>query len=621
MIKKRKTNIITKIINFLNSRAWIVFTLLFLFLFFLELNNVGLSLRERITILSTLDFSWFLDAIERFSHGYILGRDFTFTYGPLFQVIYSLPTLLLGVPSYISVALSPLVSFVLIFAMIMYVSGRFSEKLWERVGFVLLSFFVVGLLISNHTDTVRMLFPVVYSLFLFDALSKKRILTLVIAAVLPTFFGLYTYNSFITSLLIVFAQCAYRIYKNRSVWKECLIFIFAILIMHFAFSFLFTGNLDYIFYSMDAVKNYRYIMDVVWTHDRSNVLLIFPVLLLILNYFVGKSGNILRRLKESIVLISLASFIQLYYALSRSDSGHLLFAIYPSIFSLYTIIFFLGKKFNSLIILGLVVYVFIPFKPNFYNTISPTGLIKIVETLKTKPAFFQVYKLPNDYYFNQEEIENILKIVKENEGRVYIYPYDAYILNIQNSVYNSFALGIYTYSDSPVEAKTVDNFKKNPPKLVILGIDKKGALALDDIPNFTRNPQVAAWLINNYKVIKKTSKYLILSYSPGSGKTTCGYQKLVINLPQKDNFFQKLENNIKPALYYMGGFRLPYSSFSKRYLIFQNLNSSADLEKLFNGEQTPVRIKGNLTITRVSPILGIKDEKVFNSDEYRISCQ
>src|SRR3990167_4677923 len=96
-----------EIINFFNSKTgiFLLFFITFLFLFLLELNYVGLGLREKILIGSTLDFSWFSDAIERFLHGYILGKDFTFTYGPLFQFIYSIPSVLFHVPSYVSVAL------------------------------------------------------------------------------------------------------------------------------------------------------------------------------------------------------------------------------------------------------------------------------------------------------------------------------------------------------------------------------------------------------------------------------------------------------------------------------------------------------------------------------------
>src|SRR5688572_23338777 len=94
-------------------------SLTFLSLFILQVNNVGLSLREGISVNPSLDFSWFLDSIERMLHGYILGRDFTFTYGPIFQLIYALPSLFFQIPSYISFALSPLVSFIFVFILVL----------------------------------------------------------------------------------------------------------------------------------------------------------------------------------------------------------------------------------------------------------------------------------------------------------------------------------------------------------------------------------------------------------------------------------------------------------------------------------------------------------------------
>jgi hypothetical protein len=70
--------------------------------FIIKLLLLGNQLQNRIFLSNTLDFSWTSDSVERLTHGFVAGRDFVFTYGPLFQIFYSIPSLLFHYPSYYS---------------------------------------------------------------------------------------------------------------------------------------------------------------------------------------------------------------------------------------------------------------------------------------------------------------------------------------------------------------------------------------------------------------------------------------------------------------------------------------------------------------------------------------
>ena len=617
--------------TFFNSNLGktILFIILFLFLFTLELNFVGFSIRNKVTIGSTLDFSWFSDSIERRLHGFLLGRDFTFTYGPLFQYIYSFPSIFFHVPSYISVALAPILSFVIIFVLFFYIAQNIATNVFERVSYLLFVFIVLGFLITSGTDTIKALVPMFYSILLFNTLRKKfRWIQVIIVSFLPTFFGFYTYNLFFTTCLITILLLGFFIVQNNgkaSIYKF-LIIIPLIVFFHLLFSFLLTHNFDYIRYSVDSIVNYRYVMNLPWTHDRDNILLIFPLLLILISVYLWKIKVLSSQTRNILYILIFASLIELDYAISRSDAGHLLWAFYPSILTFFSIVFVSANRIKMFIPIVLILYLLVPFKPSFYNTFSSKNIFTVIQVIKQKPPFFSIYQLPDNYYYSESEIKNLAQFAKEHKNEVYIYPYDSYVLNSVNATFNSFALGMYTYSNSIVETNTVKAFDGNPPHYILLGIDTKGTLNLDDIPNFTRNPELALWIIKNYSIKKQMDKYIVLIYTPNKKKSgSCQIIRLNIFLSKHDTFTQRVESVIKPAVYYLGSTRLPYYPSADSYLLFQDIYNSSGIKQLFdttwnNYKKLPAKYTNGLTITRVDPFLGKKQTKSFNKNEYSLTC-
>jgi hypothetical protein len=605
----------------------LLYALTFLALLLLITNNVGLSLRDKIILDSTLDFSWFSDAIARLPYGYVLGRDFAFTYGPLFQFIYAFPTIIFQLPAYVSVVLSPILSFVFIFFFVWYIGKNLSENNYERIGYILFVFIFLGLLISGSTDTIRILTPIVYGIALFNILSKKTTFPVICwVAVLPTIFGLYTYNIFITCLLLATLFSAIKFFNvrdKRITKNKYLLILPLIVIVQIFFSFLFTGGLDYILYSQDIISNYKYVMNLTWTSDRSNILLVFPALLIFLSFYYQKKKMFIPKIRSILGVMVLISIAQLFYGLSRSDAGHLLFAVYPSIITFYTIVFFAAYKDRKILILAIIMYMFVPYKPTFYNTLSPKNIMKVFQVIKQKPSFFTVYTLGNNYYYSEREVMEIVNTIKPYKNSVYVYPYDSYFLNIYGDTFNSFSLGIYGYSRSLVEINTVNKFQKDPPKVIVLEVDTKGALNLDDIPNFTRNPLLAKWMMDHYTVKEIHPKYLILSFDPKkmhSGNSCKGY-KIVVDLYKKESPLQKVLDLLKPPLFYYGKIRLPYTPGTNDYFVFQNTTTVAGVTKLFENVNTsdcPIYAKDTLTISRLRPFTKHSQQIIFGKGEFSV---
>lgn len=609
-----------------------IFSSCFLFLFVLQLNYLGFLLREKIMIQSTLDFSWFSDSIERLLHGYILGKDATFTYGPLFQIYHSIPSLVFNVPSYVSVALSPIMSFPIVFLLLLFISRCLSKDSFIQVVYVLFSFLFLGFIIVDGVTSVKMLTPIVFAFFLYrNIYEKKNLFKILLLTFLPTFFGLYIYNLFITTLLIEILAVVFYLFVKRTHFRHELsvaLIVPLTIFCQFLFSILFTHNLDYLKSSLDSVNNYRYVMNLVWAYDRNNILIVFPVIALIFLIYLLKTNIIDKKTSKYLVVFILSSLIELIYAISRSDAGHFLSAVFPSVIAVYSVIFFYSKKSGVMLLLGLLLFVLIPFKPNFYNNLAPKNIVKVASVIRNKQDFFNIYKLPIDYYYSEKEINEIRKITTTNKGKVLIYPYDSFILNIDGSTFNSYGLGLYSYTNSLVEKKTIELFKKNAPKIIVFGIDTKGTLNLDDIPNLSRNPIIARWILANYKVIKKSSKYLILSYDKSKQRMTsnnCNILTLTINPVAKENVLQKIVNVIKSPIYYFGNVRLPYSPWTKEYLLFVNIYDMNGVVMLIEDMNKQVDAQRNvklrlINITRMSPFLHKKEVKMFSKNEFILQC-
>ncbi len=558
----------------------------------LKLNDIGLALRDKIVISSSLDFSWQVDTVQRLLHGYILGKDFVFTYGPLFQFLISLPSLLLHVPSYLSVALFPATGMVITGILLTIVVRLLLPKDSEQVILFAYLLFVIGIASLEQLIAIRILLPMVYALIwtkylIFDKPTLKKHIGI---ALLPSIFGLFTYDLFLSCLfitiLLAFGFVLYSKDKKQKL-KSFSLSIVLILMAQLLTSLLLTNNGDYIQYAVTTLHDYYYVMNIPWQYDRDNILFIFPCILLLLIPYIITIKNLSNHLKILLIVLTIASLLEIKSAFIRPDAGHIIKAVYPSIIMVFLVLYFVARNKKGLIMLGILLYMLIPYKPVYYNTLAPKNIINLLHIIQTKPSFFSLYKMPPGYYYSEQDFKTFSYLTSANRNNIWIYPYDNYIANIQNSTYNSFALQLYDYSNSSIEQQTVTRLGQNPPGYIIFGIDTKGALNLDDIPNLTRNPLVFAWILKNYSVMQTKPHYLILKYNPEKktavDNTSCNLYKLVVDLTPVNPFEKIFSSFVKPSIYLTGDhkLRLPYTSSANSYSIFTGYRDSKKLQQLF----------------------------------------
>jgi hypothetical protein len=452
----------------------------------------------------------------------------------------------------------------------------------------------------DPNNLLRILLPLVYTVLYANASLKiffkrpkaiekyKRYLYPLFILSIPALLGLYTYDLFITCFIITIATLFYDFFTTykkttkkiqNTIIKQYLLLggiqIIIIWLWEIIISLILSGNLTYLLFSLDTIRAYQFIMNVPFSINSSTLFFIYPVSALILFlYILPKSSS-----TRIISFLLFASLLQLKATFIRSDDGHIFVCKYASLLML--IILFYGillKKFSGWYVFFLVVTMFLipykdlhSFKPSLPNIQSKT--------------FFDIYRLPEDYYLTKKDFDYFNSLISNNKQNVMIFPYENYILNIYGTTYNTLPLQWYDYSNSLVEEKAVERLRKSPPRYIILGIDKKGVVALDNIPNFSRNPLVAKWMLENYSVYANKEKYLILKFDPERKSHPSNYSCNIYDLKTADIMKPNLlEKTFKPSTFYIdtdSGLRLPNMANTSEILLIEKFDNPDNLQHLF----------------------------------------
>ncbi len=571
--------------------------------------QIGASLQQGILLRSSLDFSWVSDAIERYLHGYVAGRDYLFTYGPMFQLLYALPAIIFHIPSYTAAAISPvIIEIVFLFVLLSLVCLLTTENK-ERIllfGYLL---FIVGVINPDYANIMlRSSLPLLFAvLAITQFFSDRGIIRLLVIAALPSLFGLYSYDIFLQCVFITFVFAVYavgsdllalftakqfhsgKLIKSTSLRKGALLFLFLMLFQG-VISIILSGGMSYSFYSLATISDYFYVMNTAWEFGKSNYLFIFPILLPVLWLLLIRNNTYAAREKKIFIALLVASLLALRAAFVRSDSGHIEMSILPSIIGTFIFLFFLRKQMNRrLFTIALIFFALIPFRENYFAFIAGSNIKEIVHVIKNKPDFLAIYKLPSNYYYSTEDLQRFSRIINSYKGKVFVYPYDSYLLNINHTTYNSFPLQFYDYSNVPIEKKAISEMQKNPPIIIILGIDTKGAIQLDNMPNFTRNPLFAQYVLSHYSVDEVHTNYLILHYHGEMHRQSivntneCSVEKMHIHTNQLAVIQTDVINLIKPSVFFINSTqsRIPFKPSITDYYYFRNITDARAVSKLF----------------------------------------
>jgi len=609
----------------INKKGWFFLKLTIALLYLgYNINLIGFGLKNKITIVNTLDFSWQVDFVEKLLHGFVAGRDFIFTYGPLYQLITSLPSLIFHSPSYLSVLYSNVILDLIFLFLIFYFIQKTVIGEGRRI---IVIFFLLLLTIIFGVDSnsaIRVVVPLIYALFLINfGFLKRNYFKFLLLILYPSFWGLYSYDIFTQCLTLIVTFGFVSLFSNffnlsrgKKLLKLFLI-LFSALFTQVITSFLISESLNYIRYSLDTIQNYFYILNSAFPIIQADFLLIFPASICLLIFFLIKNPKIDKPGKNVIIFLSIAALLQLRSALIRSDHGHIIMGIYPSIimFSLLcSNLFKKNRDLSTVLLIGFIVALLFVNSEFSFPNFSSSNFSKFIDTLNLKKPFSAFYKTTNYYSKDNNYLE---KLITENKNNVMTYPYDNYLLAINGVTYNNTSLQYYQYSGSLVEKESVRELSKNPPKFIILGIDKHTAIDLDEIPNFTRNPVFSSWVIKNYSVHSLRGQYLVLEYvsktenSKILSKTKkCSIYRLTISRP-----LFSIPDKFKPSLIYLldkknnSLIRLPYVPGNSDYLIFEDYSNIKSMEALFlsgmdfkSGYLNKEKLS-QLEITKKSPFL------------------
>ena len=614
------SEIIKTLIKNYITYIWLV--LIILLSIFLQLLSAGKQINNGILLTNTLDFSWIVDLTERYQHGFLAGRDFIFTYGPLYQVLTSFHADLLNLPSYQSILYAPVILTVITCIIIFIIARLITDNKKDLLFLFLYLNFVISLFFfPDPSSLIRIISPLLYSLLYvkFASITRPLSFTMIATLFFPAFIGLYTFDLFLLCSLMHVIFISYDLYslyssntrtkkrfalrKNDPSLSSSLqkplttagIQLAALLFIPIIISILLSKNLDYLILSLDMVRNYQFIESIPWSINKPYLLLIFPLsLCFMLFYFLKHEDN--DALKRNVIFVALASFLSLKAILTRTDEGHLLLGVYPSIIILFIIFFFTIRRKGLNVVITTVfilLYLLIPYHGNLYSNISIKDIKTALTSLYTAHDFFSIYKFSDKYYYTDKDFKYFSSLISQNPSSVMVYPTDTYLLTIYGQTFNTLPVLFHNASASSLEKKSVDRLSQSPPRYIILGIDTKSAVMLDDIPNFSRNPYFTKWILKHYVVHKKTDTYLILRYDPNKktktlDRNTCSLYEVNVSGILHSNI---TEHFFKPSTFYLineknknlpPSFRLPYTGNDTTILIMDGFDDPKKVATKFN---------------------------------------
>ena len=624
MLKFSRT-IGSKLKKFLSDGWLAVFVASCSLLILAQFAFLGQQLDHPIPIQSTLDFSWMSDLLERWMRGQVAGRDFIFTYGPAYQLIFSLPMVLFNVPSYQSVLYASVIavalSSVLVYLMISLVFRQSHERTFH--GLVILTVF--GVAVIPAAGALKFLPLMAYAAILGSLVGQHRSaswVAKVTLASLPSLLGLYVFDLFGYGLLVSLAAVPLAVLIGRWKLKSVANWLGLVLLWQVVISIILSGGLDYLRYSLDTVKDYQFVMNINWTLHSKVPLLALPALVFSLLWLI-RTNQVSR--SATPILISVAALLYWKSAITRSDDSHLLLSIVPSILATYVNLSLLAKRQHLAIVFLPLLLLISPFRAN-YSSLIPAKVVEGVRSLWTRPDFSTLYSLAASHSgYTNEDLELIRDYVRNNRGQVLIYPYDSFLLNREGEALDTYVVQWYQTAGSITEKRAVEDLSQHPPRYIIYGIDNAAVFPVDDIPNSSRNKLFFNWVRYNYRIAEQNDRLLILEYQSGKVlEPTDLCLAYEISFSPTVSFAESLINLLKPPIYsYHEGdilLRLPVKPGERNYVIYQQSDTASGLQRLLNfrSDLTVNPASRQIVISEYSPLT--KRSKLYSPPDLLIKC-
>jgi|HigsolmetaAR202D_1030399.scaffolds.fasta_scaffold00032_30 hypothetical protein len=325
-----------------------------------------------------IDCSWVMDMQNKLHHGQLSGRDFFFTYGPLAQLIFSIPRFLFQKSTILNSAPYLVVgTFVVAITLLNINLLALPQIDWRGVIASMLIFgSFAGLLNLKAIYGVSTVILLTYT-FTSSSFKQRTILACGVAIFifLGQLFsfdvGLYSFGLIFGFLILTIIFSLFKSYVQpividvREALRLFAISVSTLLILNLLTSLIFKltsqnyqGFFDYQYYSFQIAKSYNYVMSSFWEPDITFTSLIFGIAAYsIITYLLRIKELSLFEMYCYAGLIGL-SCISWKSAVVRSDNIHVVSAVYP-LFFLFLVLGFSSLKRHPLQLPAIVLYVLI----------------------------------------------------------------------------------------------------------------------------------------------------------------------------------------------------------------------------------------------------------------------
>ncbi|MGC2110743.1 MAG: hypothetical protein WA655_14580 [Candidatus Korobacteraceae bacterium] len=466
------------------------------------------------------DDHWVLDSMFKASRGIWFGRDVAFPYGPLFQWLFSAPSRWAGL-SFSAIH----TSYLTLLLWCTFLFGYFTLRLllpeqpnWKR--FLLL----VLLCVFWAPWDGRTAFAIfLFALFLRSWYGVRQgIVRPVVmgcsAALLCTIAFLYSADTGvygIAALLLSLAGVAWEGQRERKVFPRYLTALLAFagsfVVLVFAVNVLMGSVLDFRFWrsSLALVSIHRWNEPSAMSQPEATRLLgalAAGTIVFLLRHFVpDKHASSLAARSGFLIGAFVFALAMMQSGLVRSDSMHVVFAVFPMVFFTGVVLFSFGSRLASAI--AAVVAVggcAVGAQPE--RAFTPSSLRYKVAQLRHPsrecPAGFEDFRqicYPAHFVNMLNVADNYLDQHTPPNDSILIFPYQ-YMFGITSD--RNVAGGVlqsFLANGSYLSQLDIAGMAKAAAPAGLYFPDGELSLRIDDVSNFTRTPDIWFWIFNHYE--------------------------------------------------------------------------------------------------------------------------
>jgi hypothetical protein len=470
------------------------------------------------TEINLIDDSWILDTAFKASRGLWLGRDVAFTYGPLFQWLWSAPSRLMGISMgaiYDSCVTLPLWCTYL-FGYLTLVLLLPEQPAWKR--------FVLLLLLGMFWATVegRIAFAVVlFAVFLrgWYAVQERTLNPVLLgccAALLCAAAFLYSADTGVyalAGLALSFAGAAWdgrgKSHMVSAYTSTLFAFVVASLVLVIAINAFMAKPFDFRLWknALAIFSGYRWIEPASMSKPgkiRLLAVLIISGIVFSVRGLSSRRGDFSITARPGFLLSAFGlCFLTMQSGLVRSDVGHIIVASYATVFLTGVVLFSFPFRVASAgaVLLAVACSLMFGGQPSLlsalrYNyeqvrhpsTTCPSRFVEFdrvcypdefAKTLQTTAAFLQQHSGPRDF-MAVFPFQNIFGIASRR--------------NVAGGVLQS-----YLVSGPYLSQVDIAGLERAAAPVGLYLPDGNLSTPVDGIPNFTRSPEVWLWMFRHYR--------------------------------------------------------------------------------------------------------------------------